>query len=109
MLCIMNVDLRITNLKSFNYKLIEDNVYVDLNDTSGFSNYRMAVLIKEIEDDFLKKKIEGQIEDYLVYIEKSFVCKESNKLKYILGGDLEDLKNFKSRIKSRKISFKGGD
>ena len=48
----MNMDLSITSIQFSNYKLIEDNVYVDLNDTSGFSNYRMAVLIKEIKDDF---------------------------------------------------------
>ena len=48
-------------------------------------------------------KMERQLEDYLVYIEKSFFCKESHKLTYILGGDLEDLQHFKSRIISKNI------
>lgn len=103
----MYVDLSITSVQSINYKLIEDSVYVDLNDTSGFSNYRMAVLIKEEDNDFFKKNIEIQFEDNLIYIEKSFFCKENNELKYILGGDLEDLRSFKSKILSRNIFIKG--
>lgn len=99
----MNVNLSITELKSFNYRLIEDDVYVDLNDTSGFSIYRIAVLIKKTNSDFSRSIIEKQFEEDFIYIEQLFVSEENNVLKYILGGDIEDIRSFKSRILSRNI------
>ena len=40
------MNLSITELNSINYKIIENDVYLDLNDASGFSTYRMCLLIK---------------------------------------------------------------
>ncbi|MFD0963271.1 hypothetical protein [Pseudofulvibacter geojedonensis] len=103
----MNIDLSITTLHSLNYKLVKENVYVDLNDTSGFSNYRVAVIIKKEPDNFCKKKIERRFENNFLHIEKVEFCNKNKELKYVLGGDLEDIISFKSRISSRNIFIKG--
>jgi len=102
----MNVDLRITSLQSFNYKLIENYVYVDLNDACGFSTFRMAIVIKEVNNDAFKNIIERYLEDNLIYIEKVEFCEDNNELKYVLGGDIEDIKSFRSKIKSKNVFIK---
>lgn len=107
MLRIMN--LSITELNSFNYKLIEDDIYVDLNDESGFSTYRMGLLIKIPNNEVSKSLIDKELEDHLIYVEKVLVCEEHNELKYILGGDLEDIRSFKPIIKSKNVFIKLSD
>lgn len=103
------MNLSITGLNFNNYKLVEDDVYLDLNDASGFSTYRMGILIENYTNIVSKKLIDKQLEDYLIYIEKTIICECNNELKYVLGGDLEDIRLFKTIIKSKNVFIKFGN
>lgn len=90
------------NHEAYNYRLIEKDIYLDLNDTCGFSMYRMMITV-HYQDDLLQDQIERKIEDVLVYIEKKQTCHHRKLVHYILGGDLEDLKDFKNKIQQSNI------
>ena len=92
--CVITLD-SINN--TLGYKLIEDNIYADLNDCSGFSTYRMAVSIC-LNGGMTPLSVERQLEDLLVFIDKKQIGKKCDEVSYILGGDLEDLRNFASNF-----------
>ncbi|WP_298427351.1 hypothetical protein [uncultured Kordia sp.] len=83
---------------SSNYQLIEDGIYNDLNDVEGFSTYRTAVAITFEKEKLPKQAVEKQLESYFVYIEEALNFDENKTYFYVIGGELEDLQNFKSII-----------
>ena len=90
------------NYKEYNYRLTEKDIYLDLNDTTGFSMYRMIISIY-YQENSLEEQIEKKIEDLLVYIERKQLNYNNRFVHYILGGDLEDLKNFKNKIQNEEF------
>ena len=92
--CVITLD---TLKNAVNYKLIEQHIYADLNDCSGFSTYRVAVSIS-LNEGITSFTIESQLEELLIFIDKKQQGKKCDEMCYILGGDLEDLRSFTSNF-----------
>ncbi len=96
-------NFNIIALKKFrnasNYQLIEDGIYNDLNDVDGFSTYRIAIAVTFEKEKLPHKEVDKQLEPYFVYIEEAISFNENQTHSYIIGGELEDLQNFKAVIK----------
>lgn len=93
----------ITTLEKFrnasNYQLIEDGIYNDLTDVDGFSTYRIAVVITSATEQLSVDEMDKQLESYFVYIDETIHFDKNKMHSYIIiGGELEDLQNFKANI-----------
>jgi uncharacterized protein (UPF0216 family) len=79
-----------------NYQLIEEGIYNNLNDIDRFSRYRIAIVLKIEKEKSSQQTIDEVLESYFVHIEETLGFEENNMQKYILGGELEDLKKFRA-------------
>ena len=79
------------------YRNIENGIYLDLKDHEN-TRYRMTIsyeLVNESERNNNQYPLEDILDKYLIYVSDFLEGeneKESNKFKYELGGELNDLK-----------------
>jgi len=81
------------------YKLVEENVYLDLNDGDGFFMYRIGISVDHTGKKVSIQELEQLVEPHFLYIEKELRLHIDSIQYYILGGELEDIQKFKSMIK----------
>jgi len=84
-----------------NFKLIEEDIYNDLNDNGGFATHRIALSMELEEGEDTQYPLEDILDKYLVHIEEFLTNDDDTVQKYIFGGDLEDIQNLKSIIGKR--------
>lgn len=77
------------------YELVEEGIYNDLQDADGFSTHRIAVKICFKNKKPSLKEVDKQLAPYFVYVDKTLAVVEATSCMYVLGGELEDLQNFK--------------
>lgn len=83
-----------------NFQQIEEGIYNDLNDDGGFATYRM-----DIEDgENTQYPLEDILDEYLVHVEEFLESADTNSLKCVFGGELDDVQNFKSIIGKRAFN-----
>ncbi|MGH1387624.1 hypothetical protein [Kordia sp.] len=90
---------------STQYKLVEDYIYKDLKDTDGFSVYRIGITLDIVHEKYTLQEIEAFVEPHFLYVEKEVSDAGNTIQKYILGGELEDLQNFKSIIQNTSAAI----
>jgi hypothetical protein len=84
-----------------NYQLIEEGIYNELKDDSGFATHRIAIAMELEEGDDSQYPLEDILDKYLVHVEEFLDSDDDQNLNYIIGGDLDDIQNFKSIIGKR--------
>ena len=83
------------------YELIEQDIYKDLKDEDGYSTYRIAMSMEQEDGEDSQYPLEDILEKYLVHVEEFLESGESNIHRYILGGELDDVRNLKSILGKR--------
>src|SRR5680860_382494 len=81
-----------------NFQFVEEGIYNDLNDDGGFATYRIAMAADLEDGEDTQYPLEDILDEYLVHVEEFLNNDENNSLKYIFGGELDDVQNFKSII-----------
>jgi hypothetical protein len=84
-----------------NFQLVEENIYNDLNDDGGFATYRIAIAMDLEDGEDTQYPLEDILDKYLVHVEEFLTNEENNSLKYIFGGELDDVQNLKSIVGKR--------
>ena len=84
-----------------NYGRIEEGIYNDLKDDGGFSTHRIAMSMELENGDGSQYPLEDILDKYYVHIEEFLESKDENNPKYIFGGELNSIQNFKSIIGKR--------
>ena len=83
------------------FQLIEEGIYNDLNDDGGFATYRIAMAMDLEEGEDTQFPLEDILDNYYVHVEEFLTDEENNSLKYLFGGELDDVRNFKSIVGKR--------
>lgn len=86
------------------FELIEENIYNDLTDDGGFATYRIAMAADLEDGDDTQYPLEDILDKYLVHIAEFLESDDKSTLKYIFGGELDDIQNFKSIIGKRAFN-----
>ncbi|WP_111682762.1 hypothetical protein [Winogradskyella tangerina] len=83
------------------YRLIEEGIYLDLNETDSFK-YRMTISYNQVIVTTDQYPLEDILDEYLLYVSHEFKSKKDT-FKIELGGDLEDLKRAKNDLIGKKV------
>lgn len=83
-----------------NFQPIEESIYNDLRDDGGFATYRIAMAMELEEGEDSQYPLEDILDNYLVHVEEC-LDSEGSTVKYIFGGELDDIQNFKSILGKR--------
>jgi hypothetical protein len=77
------------------------SIYKDLTDDGGFATYRIAMAMDLEAGEDTQYRLVDILDEYLVHVEEFLNNDGNNSLKYIFGGELDDVQNFKSIIGKR--------
>ena len=85
-----------------NYELVEANIYRDLNDDGDFATHRIAMSMDLEEGEEGQYPLEDILDEYLVHVEDFLdTADDARTLRYIFGGELEDLQRLKLIVGKR--------
>ena len=81
---------------SSSYQLIEEGIYNDLKDDGGFSTHRIAMSMELEDGENSQYPLEDILDKYYVHVEEFLQSQIENESRFIFGGELDDVQNFKS-------------
>src|SRR6185312_9138710 len=84
-----------------NYQFIEDGIYNELKKDDGFATHRIAITMELEDGEDSQYPLEDILDKYLAHIEEILDSDDDKTLKYILGGDLDNIQKLKSIIGKR--------
>lgn len=83
------------------YQLIEPDIYNDLKDDGGFSTHRIAMSMELEDGENSQYPLEDILDEYLVHVEVFLESDIPNASQYIFGGELDNIRKFKSIVGKR--------
>lgn len=84
-----------------NFQQVEEGIYNDLKDKGGFATYRIAMSMDLEDGEDTQYPLEDILDKYLVHVEEFLTNEENNSLKYIFGGELDNVQSLKSIVGKR--------
>ncbi|CAA9198634.1 DUF6892 domain-containing protein [Flavobacterium collinsii] len=104
--------IKLLKLEQYNdsskYKLVEDGIYIDLND-SDETKYRIAISYELEEDEDNQYPLEDLLDKFSLYVSKDFPDSKNygkHIIKVELGGRLEEVQKIKNILGKRAYNYK---
>jgi hypothetical protein len=89
---------------SSTYEWIEEGIYNDMKDDDRFSTHRIAMTMVLEEGENSQYPLEDLLDEYCVHVEEFIESKSENEPRFIFGGELDNIRNFKSLIGKRAFN-----
>ncbi|MGH1336831.1 MAG: hypothetical protein ACRBFS_11965 [Aureispira sp.] len=86
---------------SSTYKLIEEGIYSDWREERDYASYRFPITMELEDGENSQYPLEDILDKYLVHVEEFLDSKETTVLRFVLGGDLNNLQDLKAILGKR--------
>jgi hypothetical protein len=104
-------NIRLLNLEKYSdfvrYNLIEEGIYIDLDDSSK-NNYRIVIVYELEEGEDSQFLLKGLLDEFCLYVSDFMESEKNmqNQVKVVLAGTLEDVQKIKT-ILGKRVYNKG--